>query len=99
MRTECRRHSRPPVSFSLLTLKRRSDKAGSSPKSKQQRWHAITEYQTAARLVTAETRGSNQEFSLDRRDRHRAFAVVFLALFGLLFFVSPAGAQLTAILQ
>ena len=77
--------------FSLLTLNRGSATASSSPKSRQQRWHAITEYQTAARFVIAETRGSNQEFSLDRRDRHRAFAVVFLALFGLLFFVSPAG--------
>jgi len=34
---------------------------------------------------------------MDRHDRRRAFAVVFLALFGLLFFVSPAGAQLTTI--
>ena len=34
---------------------------------------------------------------MDRYDRPRTFAVVFLALFGLLFFVSPAGAQLTTI--
>lgn len=51
-----------------------------------------TEHQAAARFVVAEIRGSNQEFAVDRCDRHRAFAVVFLALFGLLFFVSPAGA-------
>ena len=67
------------------------------PESRQQWWHKTTEHQAAARLVVAETRGSNQEFAMDHCDRRRAFAVVFLALFGLLFFVSPAGAQLTTI--
>ena len=61
------------------------------PRHRQQWWQATTEHQAAARFVVAETRGSNQEFAVDRCDRHRAFAVVFLALFGLLFFVSPAG--------
>ncbi|MCK4408720.1 MAG: hypothetical protein KAW67_01455 [Candidatus Eisenbacteria sp.] len=53
----------------------------------------------AAGFAIAETRGPNEEFAMDHCDRHRAFAVVFLALFGLLFFVSPAGAQLAMIFK
>jgi len=82
----------------LLTLNRRRATAVSfAPDADSSGGKRPQNNPAAARFVVAETRGSNQEFAVDRCDRHRAFAIVFLALFGLLFFVSPAGAQLTTI--
>ena len=65
-------------------------KRSRSPKSEQRWWHTTTEYQAAPGFVVTETGGPNQEFAMDHHDRRRAFAVAFLALFGLFFFVSPA---------
>jgi hypothetical protein len=39
----------------------------------------------------SEQLGSSQEFAMSGRCRRHAFALVFLAMFGLLFFVAPAG--------
>ena len=69
------------------------------PRSEQQWWQATTWHQAGAGFVVTETRGPNQEFAMDHYDRRRAFAVVFLAVFGLLFFVSPAVAWLTTIFR
>ncbi|MFH1689987.1 MAG: hypothetical protein ABIE42_07085 [Candidatus Eisenbacteria bacterium] len=69
------------------------------PTSRQQWWLATSGYQAAARFTSAETRATSQEFAMTHCPRRHPFAVVFLALFGLLFFVSPAGAQLMTIFE
>ena len=59
--------------------------------SRQRWWHATTERQAAARFLAAEMKGASQELAMTDCHRRHTFAVVFLALFGLLFFVSPPG--------